>query len=94
VTAAVALQEHLAKAALSRLASMQTDFIRSTTLGSLAELTAVLGARISPWAEDIGAAALREMSGKSSHNRHHGVFALGILVRNPHLECCCGGAPW
>ena len=75
------LQEHVAEAMLSRLRPSEPDFVRSTALGALAELTAVLGAEMGPWVERLAAAAAAEMRCAMPQNRHHGVFLLGILVR-------------
>lgn len=66
---------------LARLRPSEPDFVSSTALGALAELTGVLGAEMGPWVERLAAAAAAEMGCGMPHNRHHGVFLLGILVR-------------
>jgi hypothetical protein len=75
------VQDHLAEAMLSRTGRGSVDFIRSTAVGSLAELTTVLGELMEPWVSRLAALATTEIEADTPQNRHHGAYLLGVLVR-------------
>ena len=75
------VQAALADGMLHRCNPSEPDAVRSTALGNLAEMLPLLHTQMQPWAERVAAAALQEMQCDVPQNRHHAVFALGLLVR-------------
>ena len=82
------MQGKLAAACEQRMTPNNPDAVRSAVLGSLAELVSVCGTSFAASAAAVAQVALREMATcETAQNRHHGVFALGALVRpRPQLE--------
>lgn len=74
-------QAALADGLLQRCEPSEPDAVRSSALGNLADMAPILQGDMTPWAERVAAAALRELQCSVSQNRHHAVYTLGMLVR-------------